>query len=176
MLNETLVKENLHVDVFPSLGPYHPRHMVLLCRNFYISHTNPQFRNSTKAWEKKMPMLGMINPWRGFDLDAYQNDCKLESVADMQPHSGGMKYCTNKYTYTHAYEQCLEWDDRLHSLPCSLLNFSSLVHAMHMEYLNSHFPQIIWVYSNLIHSYTSNNHNPMTTSNLMLYLQHNLIF
>ena len=40
---------------------------------------------------------------------------------------------------------------------------------------NTH-TQTIWDYSNFIHSYTSNNHNPMTTSNLMLYLQHSLIF
>lgn len=32
--------------------------------------------------------------------------------------------------------------------------------------------QCMWDYSNLIHSYISNNNHPMTTSNLVLYLQH----
>ena len=74
--------------------------------------------------------------------------------------------------YTKTYEQSLEWDKHLHPLPCSLLHFSSLVHTIDMEYLNSHFPQTMWLYSNLIRSYTANKHYPMTTSNLMLYLQH----
>ena len=46
---------------------------------------------------------------------------------------------------------------------------------MNVGYLNSHFPQNIWVYSNFILSYSYNNHFPKTTSNLMLYLQHSLI-
>ena len=45
-----------------------------------------------------------------------------------------------------------------------------------MGYLSSHFPQTIWVYSNLIVSYDFNNHYPKTMRNLMLYLQNTLIF
>ena len=66
------------------------------------------------------------------------------------------------------------WDDLLHSLPCSLLHFSFLIHPMHMGYLNCHFPLPLWIYSNLIHSYTLTNHHPMTTSNLMFYLQQSM--
>ena len=47
------------------------------------------------------------------------------------------------------------------------ISVTSLVHTMHMEYLNSHFPQTIQGYSNLIHSYKSNNHNHITMSYLL---------
>ena len=60
-----------------------------------------------------------------------------------------------QYPYIKAYEQCLEWDGYTHPLPCHLLYFSSLVHTMNMGYFNSHFPQTIWVYSNLILNYDS---------------------
>lgn len=40
-----------------------------------------------------------------------------------------------------------------------------------MGYLDSHFPQIIRDYSNLIDFEASNKPRPMTMNNLMLYLQ-----
>ena len=43
-------------------------------------------------------------------------------------------------TYTKAYEQCSKWDGHPHPLPCPLLHFSSLLHTMHMRYLDPHFP------------------------------------
>ena len=46
-------------------------------------------------------------------------------------------------------------------------NLILLAHTIHMGYLNFHFLQIIWNFSILIHSYASNIHDTMTTSNLI---------
>lgn len=82
---------------------------------------------------------------------------------------------TAQEKYTKTCEQCLEWDTHPHLLPYPLFHFSSSVPTMDMRiYSKSHFLQIIWIYSNLIHSYTSNNNYPMTTSNLM-HLQHSTL-
>ena len=40
-----------------------------------------------------------------------------------------------------------------------------------MGYLNPHFPQTIWIYSNLIHFYSYSNHHPIEMFNLVFDLQ-----
>lgn len=64
------------------------------------------------------------------------------------------------------------WSKMVTSTHCLalLLHFPSLVHIVDVGYLNIHIPQSIW-----IHSYGSNNHHPMTTSqfealHLLFYL------
>ena len=73
----------------------------------------------------------------------------------------------SKYTYTKAYEQCLEWDGHPLPLPWASLHSSSLVHTMYMGYLISHFPTN---HMNLFKPYSRLIQYAMTTSNLMLYL------
>ena len=71
-----------------------------------------------------------------------------------------LKHNRNRYPIVEANTQIKKWRMFRMSSSSLILNYfllhsSSLKYILHMGYLNSHFPQTMWVYSNLIHSYTS---------------------
>ena len=75
----------------------------------------------------------------------------------------------NTHTQRYIDNTLDRWSPSPLALP--LYHFSSLVYTINMGYLNSHFVQTIWVYSNNINFQSSDKPYPMTTNNPVLYIQ-----
>lgn len=129
--------------------------ITLILLNVYNLHSTPSnqilFKSNDLQYIKKCtnafkPYKHSNQHFQPPNIHLYTSNASISKLPTYKPWA-----LPSKYTYRKAYEQCLEWDDLLHLLPCPCLHFSSFIHTIHMEYLNSNFPQSIRVFSNLIH-------------------------
>ena len=154
LLNDLDTLKYAHVHSTNSNQHLQPLDVHLDTSNALISKSQ-----STNQCPKHAPThLQHITPQKIFKA---LNPLKIHSLTNQQANTQPQRHLNNT------------WSEMV--TPTPYLFFYYIFPLWSMQWIGDisipTFPQTIWIYCNLIHSYTSNIHHPMTMSNLMFYLQ-----